>query len=99
MPLTTCLLFPLLRDVDEIKSSGNLSLVGAELAVSVLLSSLSRRNICPNFVITRGVFTCRHEPPSSHWGCDEVRAPQGATFDDNKCSRSICAPEPGECGK
>lgn len=39
--------------------------------MSVMLSSLSRRGICPNFVTTRGVFTCPYEPPASHWGCAE----------------------------
>jgi hypothetical protein len=43
------------RDVDAISESGNLHTVGAELAVSSLLSSVARRAISPNFVITRGV--------------------------------------------
>mmetsp|Transcript_25409 Transcript_25409/g.52610 ORF Transcript_25409/g.52610 Transcript_25409/m.52610 type:complete len:1640 (-) Transcript_25409:224-5143(-) len=86
-------------NVNEIIKSGNLNLVGAELAVSVLLSSLSRRNICPNFVITRGVFTCQHEPPRSHWGCEENRHPRGTTFDGLKFSqKNIYAPSPGDCG-
>lgn len=59
------------RDVDKIESTGNKSVVATELAVSVMLSSLSRRGICPNFVVTRGVFTCPFEPPASHWGCAE----------------------------
>mmetsp|Transcript_8999 Transcript_8999/g.19432 ORF Transcript_8999/g.19432 Transcript_8999/m.19432 type:complete len:124 (-) Transcript_8999:812-1183(-) len=51
-------------DVDTIGEKGNLNLVGAELAVSVLLSSLARRNICPNFVITHGFITCQRAPSS-----------------------------------
>ena len=46
----------------------NIEVVGAELAVAVMLSSLVRRNVCPNFVITRGVFTCPVEPPAELWG-------------------------------
>ena len=57
--------------MDKIESTGNKSVVATELAVSVMLSSLSRRGICPNFVVTRGVFTCPFEPPASHWGCAE----------------------------
>lgn len=33
-----------------------------------MLSTLARRGICPNFVVTRGVFTCPFEPPVSLWG-------------------------------
>lgn len=59
------------RDINLIESTGNKTVVGTELAVSVMLSSLARRGICPNFVITRGVFTCPHEPPASLWGSAE----------------------------
>ena len=59
------------RDVSLIESTGNKAVVGTELAVSVMLSSLARRSICPNFVVTRGVFTCPYEPPASHWGSAE----------------------------
>lgn len=48
-------MFLLYRDVDAISESGNLHTVGAELAVSSLLSSMARRAISPNFVITRGM--------------------------------------------
>lgn len=54
--------------MDKIEATGNQSVVATELAVSIMLSSLSRRGICPNFVVTRGVFTCPFEPPASHWG-------------------------------
>ena len=64
-------------DIDLIESTGNLRIVGAELAVSTLLSSLVRRNICPNFVNTRGVFTCAFPPPVSHWGDENNKAPKG----------------------
>jgi len=71
-------------DVEFIESLGNKALVGAELATSVLLSSLARRNICPNFVLTRGVFTCRFAPPESKWGSEKLKEPQGKTFNP-KC--------------
>ena len=54
-----------MMDVDVIESSGNKSVIGAELAVSVLLSSLVRRNICPNYINTRGVFTCDYQQQNS----------------------------------
>ena len=66
-----------MMDIDLIESTGNLRIVGAELAVSTLLSSLVRRNICPNFVNTRGVFTCAFPPPVSHWGDENNKAPKG----------------------
>ena len=40
----------------------DLQTVQAELVVSTLLSGLVRRGICPNFILTRDVFTCAHEP-------------------------------------
>jgi len=68
-------------DVTAIEDMGNKEIVGAELSVSVLLSSLVRRNVCPNFVVTRGVFTCPYEPAESHWGCAENKKPQGSAYD------------------
>ena len=82
-------------DVDAIDASGNLDCVGAELAVSQLLSSVARRNICPNFVITRGVFTCAHEPPASQWGYQENAAPRGTIYDGQGSQLSLIAP--GRC--
>jgi len=58
----------------------NKDVVGAELAVSVMLSSLVRRNICPNFVIIRGVFTSTYEPPESNWGCSTKKNPKGYKY-------------------
>lgn len=58
-------------DVEKIASTGNKSVVATELAVSIMLGSLARRQICPNFVVTRGVFTCPFEPPVSLWGSAE----------------------------
>ena len=83
-------------DVDAIEASGNLNCVGAELAVSQLLSSVARRNICPNFVITRGVFTCSHEPPVSQWGSKENAAPRGTMY-DGKGSQLSLRPKPSQC--
>lgn len=68
------------RDIELIESTGNKNVVGAELAVSAMLSSLVRRNICPNFVLTRRVFTCPYEPPASHWGCEEDKKPKGSRY-------------------
>jgi len=84
-------------DVDAIADLGNLNLVGTELAVSVLLSSVARRNICPNFVVTRGVFTCQHEPPAPLWGCKDNSAPCGATY-DGRHTQTSGAPKPDQCG-
>ena len=72
--------FPFPRDIDIIESTGNKEIVGNELAMSVLLSSLTRRGICPNFVLTRQIFTCVHEPPASHWGCAENKKPRGSKY-------------------
>jgi serine/threonine protein kinase len=59
----------------------NVNVVGSELAVSVMLSSLVRRNICPNFVSVRGIFTSEYEPSLSLWGCANNKAPQGEKYD------------------
>jgi len=85
-------------DVDAINDLGNLNLVGTELAVSVLLSSVARRNICPNFVITRGVFTCQHEPPAPLWGCKDDAAPRGNSYDGHTQTPKSRAPKPDQCG-
>lgn len=71
-------------DLDLIESTGNKQVVGAELAVSVLLSSLVRRNICPNFIATRRTFTCTYEPPSTHWGSESNKAPKGKRYNGKK---------------
>lgn len=65
-------------NVDQID---NVNVVGSELAVSVMLSSLVRRNICPNFVSVRGIFISEYEPSVSHWGCASNKAPQGKEYD------------------
>lgn len=59
------------------------NIVGSELAVSVMLSSMARRNICPNFVLIRGVFTSRFEPSMCHWGSSEIKCPLGSAYDSN----------------
>lgn len=86
-------------DVCLIESMGNKTVIGAELAVSVLLSSLARRNICPNFVITRGMFSCRYEPPASHWGCVDNKQPLGSTFDPRCFAKKPRQPNPRRAGK
>ncbi len=96
--LTIVLLF-FDRDVDAIDDNGNLNLVGTELAVSVILSSVARRNICPNFVITRGVFTCQHQPPATLWGNEDYSSPNGTLYDGQSHSLSTRGPTPGLVGK
>lgn len=93
------LINPSCRDVDAIKDMGNLNLVGTELCVSTILSSVARRNICPNFVVTRGVFTCQYEPPSSIWGSKDDHAPRGTTYNEHHQLLSNREPAPGQCGK
>jgi serine/threonine protein kinase len=57
-----------LTKIDEPK------LVGTELAIYFMLSSLTRRNICPNFLLIRGVFTSTSEPPIDRWNESSLRA-------------------------
>jgi serine/threonine protein kinase len=64
-----------------------MNVVGAELAVSVMLSSLVRRGICPNFVSTRGVFSSPYEPPGNHWGTAGKKKPRGGTYVSPKTKR------------
>lgn len=70
-----------------------MSVVGAELAVSVMLGSLVRRGVCPNFVSTRGVFSCPYEPPKSFWGCAENKKPRGEVYVSPKAKRSPKEPK------
>lgn len=62
-------------------------MVGAELAVSVMLSSLVRRGVCPNFVVTRGVFSCPFEPPIDQWGSSSNKRPNGAFYTSPRAKR------------
>jgi serine/threonine protein kinase len=75
------------RDVEAIASNGNMDVVGTELAVAVMLSSLVRRGVCPNFILTRGVFSCPYEPPASYWGSAEDKCPQGGAYVPPKSNR------------
>jgi len=86
-------------DIDVIESNGELRIVGAELAVSSLLSSLVRRNICPNFVSTRGVFTCAFPPPASHWGSETSKAPKGKVYNPNKKTKFPRQPASSKAGR
>jgi serine/threonine protein kinase len=65
----------------------NKQIVANELAISVLLGSLSRRGICPNFVKTRGFFTSAHMPSDIHWGGELNKNPKGNDFDEKKVCR------------
>jgi serine/threonine protein kinase len=69
-----------------------MNVVGAELAVSVMLSSLVRRGVCPNFVATRGVFSCPFEPPSSYWGNAENRNPSGDFYKSPAMKKKLKEP-------
>ena len=77
----------------QIHSTGNINVVGAELAVSVLLSSLVRRGICPNFVATRGMFSCPYEPPDNYWGTASNKRPKGAFYSPGKVKRQPREPK------
>ena len=70
--------------VMNVNQIDNVNVVGSELAVSVMLSSMGRRNICPNFVVVRGVFTSQYEPSISHWGSSENKKPFGGQYDVNR---------------
>ena len=68
------------RDLNAIESMGNSGLVEAELEIASKLSSLSEKNICPNFVITRASFTCQHKPLDSLWGSEDRPTPRGSSY-------------------
>ena len=76
-----------------------MSVVGAELAVSVLLSSLVRRGVCPNFVVTRGVFSCAYEPPARTWGSAMNKRPKGPTYVSPKTKRLPKEPAQNKRGR
>ena len=67
--------------VMDVERIDNKTAVAAELAVASMLSSLARRKICPNFIITRSVFTCAYEPPASYWGSADNKKPRGRSYD------------------
>ena len=86
-------------DLDLIESTGNKQVVGAELAVSTLLSSLVRRNICPNFIATRRVFTMDYEPPATHWGDEHNKCPKGKSYNPKSRSSFPKKPPKGTAGR
>jgi hypothetical protein len=51
-----------------IKRTGNMNMVGAELAVSVMLSSLVRSGVCP------GKQPCQLRLPQGHSGIGQTRS-------------------------
>lgn len=67
--------------------------IAAELTVSALLSSLARRGICPNFIVTRGVFTCSYPPPSANWGSAENKKPKGGSYIEGQIKRAPRQPK------
>lgn len=70
-----------------------MSVVGAELAVSVMLGSLVRRGVCPNFVSTRGIFSCAFEPPQNCWGSAQNKNPRGLAYLSPKAKRQPKEPK------
>lgn len=74
-------------------------MVGAELAVSVLLSSLVRRGICPNFLLIRGIFCCPYAPPQNHWGSASNRFPKGHKYSTPKVKRNPKEPSHKQRGR
>jgi serine/threonine protein kinase len=81
-------------DYDEIVEK---SMIGAELAISCLLSSFPRRGICPNFISIHGVFSCPFDPPASRWGSQSNKCPQGNEYDPSRIIRPL--KEPSRRGK
>ena len=79
--------------VMDVEAISDKKTIAAELAVSVLLSSLSRRGVCPNFVITRGVFTLPYEPPHTHWGSKKNKFPKGRKFNASSINRKPREPK------
>ena len=47
-----------------------------------MLSSLVRRDVCPNFILTESVFSCSHPPPKDEWGWDENKKPRGDQYSE-----------------
>ncbi|CAJ1903870.1 unnamed protein product [Cylindrotheca closterium] len=86
-------------DVNTIESTGNINVVGAELAVSVLLSSLVRRGVCPNFIVTRGIFSCAYEPPARSWGSATNKRPKGSSYVSPKSKRQPKEPAQDKRGR
>jgi serine/threonine protein kinase len=64
-------------DVKGIMEAGAGSVVEQELRVSLLVSALVRRSVCPNFVETFGVFGTDFAPPPALWGADGNKHPRG----------------------
>jgi len=73
--------------------------IAAELVVSSMLSSLARRAVCPNFILTHGVFTCPYEPPASRWGSAANKRPKGGSYDQGKLERRPREPSAAHPGR
>lgn len=69
-----------------------MNVVGAELAVSVMLTSLVRRGVCPNFVVTRGAFSCPYKPPAHLWGSETNKCPKGDAYTSPMATKNAKAP-------
>ena len=66
-------------DVAGIVENSAGTVVEQELKVSLLVSALVRRQVCPNFVETYGVFSTSFAPPDALWGCERKKQPCGPT--------------------
>ena len=64
-----------------------------------MLSSLVRRGVCPNFVATRGVFSCPYEPPANYWGTAENKRPRGKSYVSPKQKRKPRTPADDKRGR
>eukprot|EP00934_Nitzschia_sp_Nitz4_P000802 Nitzschia sp. Nitz4//scaffold39_size137210//25365//29046//NITZ4_003189-RA/size137210-processed-gene-0.85-mRNA-1//1//CDS//3329550353//802//frame0 len=69
-----------IMDINMLRDSGEVNVVGTELAVSVMVSALVRRGVCPNFVVTRGAFVCPHKPLAGQWGSEKNKTPKGPAY-------------------
>lgn len=75
------LIFLLYRNVDKI---GDKQTIIAELSVSKKLTSLARREICPNFITVLEDFSFPYPPAPTHWGSEKEKAPLGDEYISGK---------------
>jgi serine/threonine protein kinase len=69
------------------------NIVTTECEVSMILTSLVERDICPNFVRVYNIFTCSASPLESYWGSSKCRQPNGSCFEQSKYNISGHQPD------
>jgi serine/threonine protein kinase len=74
-------------------------IIVSEYIVSLLLSSLTRRGICPNFVTVHGSFTCASAPLEAYWGNFKCHQPNGSCFEQSKFNSSGHRPDRSHPGR